>query len=504
MTGGEIQPHSSGGTDVNDRDPHFRVAVIGAGFSGLCMSIRLIQAGITDFVVLERAAEVGGTWRENTYPGCQCDIPSALYSFSFAPNPNWSRFYPLQQEIRDYLRDCAERFGVMPYIRFGHEVTAADWDEEARRWRLETSGGTLSADVLVGGMGGLSNPGTPDIAGLEDFEGTLFHSARWDSEHDLSGERVAVIGTGASAVQFIPMIQPRVSRLSVFQRTPSWVMPDPDRPVRPLERKLWRRLPVTQRLLRGLIYGIHEVTVLGTIVDKRLASVLERAARRHLHDQVADPELRVKLTPGYTIGCKRITLSNSYYPALTQDNVEVVTEPIERVTPGGIITADGVERGLDTIILGTGFQVHDNPAFARVRGRDGRTLGEAWEGSPRAYLGSTISGFPNLFLLVGPNSAGGFNSIIFTTEAHVNYAIAALGTMAKRGARVAELRREVYDRWTRHTDRRLARSVWNEGGCQSWYLDANGRNGVWWPGFMASLWLRTRRFNAAEYELRAA
>jgi cation diffusion facilitator CzcD-associated flavoprotein CzcO len=253
--------------------------------------------------------------------------------------------------------------------------------------------------------------------------------------------------------------------------------------------------------LRTALYGVFELTVVGTILNPRLAARFEAVGRRHLHDQVPDPELRRKLTPRYTLGCKRITMSNTYYPALSAPNAEVVTERIERVTEHGIRTADGTERELDTLILATGFKVHDNPAFGRVRGRGGKTLAEAWQGSPRAYLGSTIAGFPNLFLLVGPNSAGGFNSIIFTTESHVNYAVAALKTMGKRRARTAEVRREVYDRWTRQTDKRLADSVWNEGGCRSWYLDANGRNGVWWPGFMAGLWLRTRRFNAAEYEL---
>jgi cation diffusion facilitator CzcD-associated flavoprotein CzcO len=302
-------------------------------------------------------------------------------------------------------------------------------------------------------------------------------------------------------VQFIPKIQARVGRLHVFQRTPAWVMPDPDRAVSPLERALWRRLPITQRVLRGALYGFFEASVLTTIVDKRLSAVLERQARRHLREQVPDPELRAKLTPSYRIGCKRITLSDTYYPALTQPNVELVTDPIARVTAEGIRTAGGAERELDTIILGTGFQVQDNPAFGRVRGRGGMTLHDAWQGSPRAYLGSTIAGFPNLFLLVGPNSAGGFNSIIFTTEAHVNYALAALKTMRRRGARVAEVRREVYDAWSRRTERRLEHSVWNEGGCQSWYIDANGRNAVWWPGFMGEMWLRTRRFNEREYAL---
>jgi cation diffusion facilitator CzcD-associated flavoprotein CzcO len=350
----------------------------------------------------------------------------------------------------------------------------------------------------------LSEPSIPEIPGLDAFEGAVFHSAAWDHDHDLGGERVAVIGTGASAVQFVPRIQPEVGALRVFQRTPSWVMPDMDRPISDFERRLFRRVPAAQRLVRAGIYLAHEATVFGTIVDRRLSKGLELIARRHLRRQVADPELRAKLTPSYTIGCKRITLSNAYYPALTQPNVELVTEPIREVRAGSIVTADGVERELDTIILGTGFKVHDNPGFARIRGRDGRTMGDAWQGSPRAYLGATIAGFPNLFLLVGPNSAGGYNSIVFTTEAHVNYAIGAIRAMERHNLRAVEVRPEVYDEFNREADRRLRASVWNRGGCESWYLDANGRNGVWWPGFMTGLWRRTRRFDARDYYLQAA
>jgi cation diffusion facilitator CzcD-associated flavoprotein CzcO len=481
--------------------PHVRVAIVGAGFSGLCMAIRLLRDGIRDFVVLERAEEVGGTWRDNTYPGCQCDIPSALYSYSFAPNPNWSRFYPLQAEIRDYLRMCAERFGVTPYIRFGEEVVSAEWDESGGCWRLETPAGRLSADVLVSGAGPLSQPSVPDIPGLRDFQGTTFHSATWNHDHDLRGERVGVIGTGASAIQFVPMIQPLVGRMDLFQRTPAWVMPDPDRAVSDVERRLFARVPTSQRALRALIYLVQELTVFATIVDRRLSKGIEAIARRHLRKQVEDPGLRAKLTPSYTIGCKRITLSDTYYPALIQPNVEVVTDPIQSVTERGIRTADGAERELDTIILGTGFKVNDNPSFERIRGRGGITLGDAWRGSPRAYLGTTVAGFPNLFLLVGPNSAGGYNSIIFTTEAHVNYALAAIREMTRRRAKTIDVRPEVYDRWNRKTDERLQGSVWNEGGCTSWYLDPNGRNGVWWPGFTMRLWQRTRRFEPADYEL---
>ncbi|HEX2129496.1 MAG TPA: NAD(P)/FAD-dependent oxidoreductase [Solirubrobacterales bacterium] len=478
---------------------HSRIAIVGAGFSGIGMGARLLQEGIDDFVVLERADELGGTWRDNTYPGCQCDIPSALYSYSFAPNPDWSRAYPLQSEIRDYLHRCARELGVVPHIRLGHEVTGAEWDEAEQCWRLETSKGRLSANILVGGMGGLTEPAVPDIPGIGAFEGAMFHSAQWDHEHDLSGERVAAIGTGASAVQFVPMIQPMVGRLHLFQRTPSWVMPDPDRRVSDFERDLYRRFPITQRALRAALYAMHETTVLGTIVDRRLSTVFEQIARQHLKRQVADPELRAKLTPNYTLGCKRITMSNTYYPALTQPNAEVVTDPIREIRARSIVTADGTEREIDTLILGTGFKVFDNPSFDRVRGRGGRSLRDVWQGSPRAYLGTAIAGFPNLFLLVGPNSAGGYNSIIFTSEAHINYVVRAIKAMERRGIGAIEVRREAYEEFTRETERRLEDSVWNKGGCASWYLDQNGRNGVWWPGFTWRLWQRTRRFDAGNY-----
>jgi cation diffusion facilitator CzcD-associated flavoprotein CzcO len=389
----------------------------------------------------------------------------------------------------------------MPYIRFGEEVVGADWDEDHRCWDLETSSGRLTADVVVGGMGGLSEPSIPKIDGLADFRGKVFHSAEWDHDHDLRGQRIGVIGTGASAVQFVPEIQPLAGRVHVFQRTPSWVLPDPDRRVTGVERALFKRLPATQRMLRAAIYFIQEATVFGTIIDRRLSKGLEIVGRRHLRSQVDDSELRRKLTPAYTIGCKRITLSDSYYPALTSPNVEVVTDRIESVTPNGIRTADGTERQLDTLIFGTGFNVLDHPGYELVRGREGRTLGEAWKGSPRAYLGATIAGFPNLFLLVGPNSAGGYNSIIFSAEAHVNYALAALREMDRSGAKIVDVRSEVYERWSKETERRLSNSVWNAGGCSSWYIDESGRNGVWWPGFTLRLWQKTRRFNAADYDV---
>jgi cation diffusion facilitator CzcD-associated flavoprotein CzcO len=478
---------------------HHRVVVLGAGFSGIGMGARLLKEGIDDFVVLERADDVGGTWRDNTYPGCQCDIPSVLYSFSFMPNPDWSRAYPLQSEIRDYLRRCARELGVTPHIRFGCAGLGANWNDAERHWELETSQGRMTANVLVGGMGGLTEPKLPEIAGVESFEGTMFHSSRWDHEAELEGKRVAVIGTGASAIQFVPEIQPHVGELRLFQRTPAWVMPDPDRAVGERQRNLYRSLPATQRAMRALTYLAMEMTVLGTIVDRRLAKLLQRVAQRHLERQVPDPELRAKLTPSYTIGCKRITMSNTYYEALTQPNSEVITDAITEIRPHSIVTADGTEHEVDAIILATGFKIFDNPGLSMIRGRDGRTLTEQWEGSPRAYLGTAVPGFPNLFFIVGPNSAGGFNSIIFTSEAHINYAARALREMDRQGVDTVEVRPEVYEAFNRDTERRLAGSVWNEGGCASWYIDENGRNDVWWPTFMARLWQRTRRFDAGSY-----
>ena len=490
---------ASASTNGTGRPTHARVAILGAGFSGIGMAARLLKDGMDDFFVIERADEVGGTWRDNTYPGCQCDIPSALYSFSFAPNPDWTRLYPLQEEIRDYLRRVAEDCGVMPYIRFGHEGLGAQWDDDARLWRLDTSQGKLTANVLVTAMGGLSEPARPEIPGLDRFEGTMFHSAEWDHQHDITGERVAVVGTGASAIQIVPEIQPKVGKLILFQRTPSWVMPDLDRPVTGVERWLFRNVPATQRAVRWLIYGLQESTVFGTIIDRRLSSVFERIAREHLRRQVRDPQLRRKLRPNYVLGCKRITMSNTYYPALTRPNAEVVTEPIAEVTETGIRTADGVEHELDTIVLATGFRVFNNPGMAALRGRGGVSLLDAWNGSPRAYLGTAVAGFPNLFFLVGPNSAGGYNSIIFTSESHINYVAECIREMDRAGVSTVEIRPEVYEEFTRETERRLDQSVWNQGGCASWYIDANGRNGVWWPGFTVDLWRRTRRFDRGNY-----
>jgi cation diffusion facilitator CzcD-associated flavoprotein CzcO len=483
---------------------HTPIAIVGSGFAGLGMAIRLKREGRDDFVVLERADAVGGTWRDNTYPGCQCDVPSHLYSFSFAPNPEWSRTYSRQREIEDYLERCARDFEILPHIRFGHEVTEATWDEEAQRWRLTTPQGELTADVVVLGVGALSEPSLPAIPGLDSFAGPVFHSAAWDHGHDLRGERVAVIGTGASAIQFVPRIQPEVEKLHVFQRTPPWVLPHTDRPVTALERRLYRAFPALQRLARAGVYWSREWLVLGLTRDRRLMRLPQRVGRRHLRRQVPDPALRQRVTPRYELGCKRILISNDWYPALSRENVEVVTDAIAEVRPHAVVTADGVEREIDTIIAGTGFRVTDFPAGGRIRGRGGRTLTEAWNGSMQAYLGATVPGFPNLFTLVGPNTGLGHSSMVYMIEAQVQYVLDGLRIMRERGAAEVDVRPEVLTAYNGEVQARMGPTVWTSGGCASWYLDAHGRNTTLWPDFTFTFRRRTERFDAADYELRSA
>jgi cation diffusion facilitator CzcD-associated flavoprotein CzcO len=482
--------------------PDFRVAIVGAGFGGLGMAIRLKQEGIDDFTVLERAADLGGTWRDNSYPGCACDVPSHLYSFSFAPNPNWSHIFARQHEIWEYLNDCARRFRIAPHIRYGHEVAAAAWDDAAERWRIKTKAGPITARVLVSAAGPLSQPHVPELPGLDQFAGHAFHSAAWDHDYDLRDKRVAVVGTGASAIQFVPRIQPRVARLHLFQRTPPWVLARPEHRITEAEKTLLRNVPPVQRLLRSGIYWGAELGILGLAYDQRLVKPLEGLARRHLKAQVKDPALRAKLTPDYRLGCKRILGSYDYYPALTQPSTEVITEPIERVEENGIVTSDRKLRGLDAIIFGTGFHVTDNPMAAMVRGRNGKTLQDVWNGSPQAYLGMTVPGFPNGFLIVGPNTGLGNNSIVFMIEAQVRYVISALKAMDKHNLATIEVRPEAHAAFQDEVQQRMPGSVWTDGGCRSWYLDRTGRNSTLWPDFTWRYALRTRRFDLDSYRAR--
>jgi cation diffusion facilitator CzcD-associated flavoprotein CzcO len=479
------------------------VAIVGTGFSGLGTAIRLKQEGVEDFLLLERADEVGGTWHFNTYPGCACDVPSHLYSFSFASNPDWTQTYSPQPEIYAYLRRCADDFGIRRYIRFGHAVTAASWDEEAGRWRIETNRGPISARILIAGMGPLAEPKTPEIRGLDRFEGKVFHSARWDHGYDLTGKRVASIGTGASAIQYVPAIQSQVRQLHVFQRTAPWIMPHTNRGVTGLERRLYRHLPLLQRVVRGGIYTARETLVLGFVKNPRLMGIVERLARRHMRRQIPDPELRRKVTPDYTIGCKRILPSNKWYPALAQPNVELVTDGIEEVRSSSIVGKDGVERPVDAIIFGTGFAVTDMPVAKQVRGRDGHTLDERWRGSPRAHLGTAIPGFPNFFMLLGPNTGLGHSSMVYMVESQIAYVVDALRAMRDREVETLEVRADTVDGYNQAIEGQMEGTVWNTG-CASWYLDDTGRNSTLWPDWTWRFRQRTARFEPSEYELTAA
>jgi cation diffusion facilitator CzcD-associated flavoprotein CzcO len=475
------------------------VAIIGSGFSGIGLAIRLRQDGVEDFVVLERNEGVGGTWWANTYPGCACDVPSHLYSFSFAPNPDWSRTYSRQPEIREYLARVVEDFGVTPHLRLGCEVTSAAWDESSGRWEIETSRGLVRARVLVSGAGPLVEPRIPDFPGLERFEGPAFHSARWDHSVSLRGKRVAAIGTGASAIQFVPSIAPEVSQLHVFQRTPPWVMPHSSRPISRWERLVYRRFPALQRLVRGGIYTARELLVLGFVKNPRAMPLLERISRRHMQRSLP-PELQEQARPDYTIGCKRILPSNGWYPALARDNVELVTEGVTEIRERSVVTADGVEREVDAIVFGTGFHVVDMPVGKLVRGRGGKALQEVWNGSPRAHLGCTVAGFPNLFIMLGPNTGLGHSSMVYMIESQLAYVVGALREMRSRGARTVEVRPEAQERFNAEVHQRMQGTVWSTG-CQSWYLDSEGRNPTLWPDWTWRFRQRTARFDPAEYVL---
>jgi cation diffusion facilitator CzcD-associated flavoprotein CzcO len=478
-----------------------RIAIIGSGFGGLGTAIRLKQECVEDFVVLERAEDVGGVWRDNTYPGCTCDVESHLYSFSFVPNPAWTRKFSPQTEIWDYLRRCAKDYEVLPHIRFGHEVHTAVWESGEQMWRIETSKGTIMSSVLVAAAGSLSAPAIPKLKGLETFKGKAFHSARWDHEFDLSGRRVAVVGTGASAIQFVPAIQPKVGQLYVFQRTAPWIVPRRDRPLTSRERQIFRRFPLAQRLMRAGIYWPRELFGLA-FRHPWVMRPFERLALHHLRRSVPDPGLRAKLTPDYTLGCKRILISNDYLPSLTRANVELVTAGIAEVREQSIVSTDGVERVVDAIIFGTGFHVTDFPFAGRIRGRDGRALSEAWEGSPKAFVGTTVAGFPNLFLLQGPNTGLGHTSVIYMLEAQIEHVINTVRYMHQHGIVTAEVRPAAQAAFITEIDDSMRGTVWTSGGCMSWYLDKTGRNSALWPRSSWRFRRRVARFEPSDYLFR--
>jgi cation diffusion facilitator CzcD-associated flavoprotein CzcO len=478
------------------------VVIVGSGFAGLCMAIKLQEAGIDDYVILERADAIGGTWRDNHYPGCACDVPAHLYSFSFFPNPDWSRTYAPQPEIRAYIERCAAHYQLHRKVRFDADVIGAELDERAATWTVRTRDGrTFVGDFLVAAIGGLSRPLVPSLPGIERFAGRTWHSAKWDHDAPLDGKTVAVIGTGASAIQFVPQIAPRVGKLHLFQRTPPWILPREEQVFSERHKAAFRRIPGVRALHRARLYAGHELRALPFTIRPQLLEYFQPLALRYLHAQVQDPELRAKLTPDYVMGCKRVLISNDYYPALTRPNVELVTDGIREITREGVITVDGHERKVDSIIFGTGFDIHDYIGGMRVIGRGGADLGDLWRRDPEAYLGTMAAGFPNLFTLIGPNTGLGHNSIIFMIECQVRLVMSCLRAMRKSDIATIEPRPEAVRTFNDEMQRRLTGTVWMTG-CKSWYVNAAGKNTTLWPGFTVEYAARTARMRPADYVMR--
>jgi cyclohexanone monooxygenase len=512
--------------------PDYQVLILGTGFAGIGTAIQLTKAGFTDFALIEKEADVGGTWFVNTYPGCACDVQSHMYSFSFEPNPNWSREFSPQPEILAYLKRCADKYQLRPRVQFETQAVGATYDERSSLWRVKLADAKavesylalrglkpgeplpdndpelpphrwVTARAVVSGMGGLSTPSYPSVPGLDTFQGKTFHSQRWDHDYDLSGKRVAVVGTGASAIQFVPEIQPKVRKLDLYQRTPPWVLPKPDRAISKVERWSYRNLPGVRLARRAALYTTLESRAVAFAIDPRLFKVAEPLARLYLRQQVPDAALRKKLLPNYSMGCKRVLMSNNWYKSLTRPNVEVVDTGIAEVRAHSVVDKQGVEREVDAIIFGTGFRVHDVIPRGIIRGRGGRDLVDGWPQGPEAYKGTTNTGFPNLFFLLGPNTGLGHNSVVFMIEAQIHYIVEALKHMRDNDLAEIEVTREAQTSFNESLVERAKGTVWTEGGCSSYYLHPEtGKNVAIWPDFTFKFAAATRNFDASNYTVR--
>jgi cation diffusion facilitator CzcD-associated flavoprotein CzcO len=512
--------------------PDIQIAVIGAGFSGLGAAIKLQEAGFDDHVVFERGPNIGGTWRDNTYPGCACDVESHLYSFSFAQKPDWTRRFAQQPEILAYLEDVARRFKLDDRIRLNTFVTRAVWNEAANYWQIATcsakrmqvymqekghtnwseidyndadlpSDGGLTTQFLIAGTGPLSRVSYPNIKGLHDFGGQMFHSGHWDHNIELKGKRVAVIGTGSSAAQFVPAIAPDVAHMDVYQRTPNWIWPRNDHAISPRMRSLFEKVPALRDLERAKLYLSNESRALGLAVDPRLMKLGEILAMHHMRSQIKDPELRRRLTPNYRLGCKRIVVSDDWYPTFLRDNVSLITDGVREITKTGVVTEDGVEHPADVIILGTGYAVQNVLPEGMIIGREGRDLHTWWKDGVRAYLGTTSNGLPNFFMLLGPNSGLGHNSMIYMIESQLMHIVGCLNELRNTGMGVVEVRAEVEKEFADWVQTRGSETVF-QTGCRSWYLDANGRNTAIWPSFSFAFRRRVKDFNPEDFVTKAA
>jgi cation diffusion facilitator CzcD-associated flavoprotein CzcO len=480
------------------------VAVIGTGFSGLGMAIRLKKDGVEDFAVFEKAADVGGTWRENTYPGCACDVPSHLYSFSFEQNPDWTRAFATQPEIHAYLKDVTRKHDLLPHIRYGHQLTAASFDDELCQWNLSfANGNEVLAKNVVLGIGGLHIPQLPKFDGADDFTGPAFHSAEWNHDIDLTGKKVAVIGTGASAIQIIPAIADKVEKLYSFQRTAPWVMPKPDREYSEREKALFAKVPFVQNLSRDLIYNQHEVRFVAFRYAKPLLKGMELVARHNINKSIKNRVLRRKVTPLFDMGCKRVLISNDYYPALAKPNVDVVTARIDQVTETGIKDSGGKQYDVDVIIYATGFKTVDAIANMNFSGRNGLKIQDAWKAGAESYMGIHTAGFPNAYFLMGPNTGLGHNSMVYMIESQIQYVADALKQARKNQWSLVDVKPEAQRHFVGRIQGAMKNTVW-ASGCQSWYLDDQGKNWTLWPGFTFAYRAMTRRFDPAVCEVKTS
>lgn len=489
-----------GSGEIENRQREVDVVIVGGGFGGLGMAIQLLKNGRDNFVLLEKEKEVGGTWRDNTYPGCACDVQSHLYSFSFAPKADWTQRYAPWNEIQDYILDTTEKYGVRRYTEFGQEVISADFSASTGRWLIRTRAGLVfSAKYWVLASGPLHFPAIPNIKGLGDFKGEIFHSARWNHKYDLTNKRVVSIGTGGSAIQYVPEIAPKVKHLHVMQRSPAWVIPRDMRTYWALEKLIFQFLPGMRWLHRARLYWTNE-SRLWPILNPRLARVLSKVASLMIWRQVDDPAVRRKLTPKFAIGCKRVLISNAYFPTFNRPNVDLVTDDITEVRSDSVITADGTERKADCIILGTGFHV-DPRTYMRdfeLTGLPGRELGKDWKNGAEAYLGVAVSGYPNFFQLVGPNTGLGHNSILFMIEAQIHYILECMKETEKQGAAYLDVKPNIQRQFNKQVQSQFPRTVWGSG-CQSWYNQTDGKNIAIWPFSTWRYWLRTRKVNPEEY-----
>ncbi len=479
--------------------PH--IVIIGTGFGGLGMAIQLKKAGIESFTILEKADSVGGTWRDNTYPGAACDVQSHLYSFSFEPKSDWTRKFGLQPEIRSYLENCAAKYRLKDHIQFNQEVESAEFNKSAGEWMIKTrAGDTLTAKLLISATGQLNQPAYPRIEGIEQFKGKVFHSARWDHDYDLSGRSVAVIGTGASAIQFVPQIVPKVKQLKLFQRSGAWVIPKPDRPFTGFEQWLFEAVPAADRAYRSLIYWRNESRALAFTRFGFLLNAFKWQAKRIARQTIKDPAKRRKIIPDYPVGCKRLLISNDWYQAINQDHLDVVTDDLDHVEENAIVTRDGTRHEVDTIIYGTGFKATDFLAPMKIKGLNGLDLNEAWRDGAEAYKGMCVSGFPNLFILYGPNTNLAHSSIVFMLESQIRYVMQCVRMLLDPGLHYMNVKADLQNEYSERIQEKLKTSVW-EAGCTSWYKTASGKNTNNWPGFTFSYRLITGALDLQDYEL---